>query len=88
MSLGCCGNCIHYFEETDFCMAMMYSVRGVRETCDRQIKWEDISDDTLLSETHVSEEITDCYPAEITFNDCMKEYMGWLKKEYPEEFGE
>ena len=78
---GVCGDCVYYFEETDFCLNHMYSVIGTVENCADKKSKADFPATTLVSneELDFSEELTDWRDEDITIAELLDEYLGSLK---------
>ena len=72
---GVCGDCVYYFEETDFCLHKMYSVIGTVENCADKKSTKDYPATTLISneELDFSEELTDCRNGDITIAELFEE---------------
>ena len=72
---GDCGDCVYYFEETDFCLNHMYSVIGTVENCADKKSKADFPATTLVSneELDFSEELTDWRDEDITIAQLFEE---------------
>ena len=70
-----CGDCVYYFEDTDFCLKKMYSVIGtVEDCCDKKSKADYPSSNLISNEVlEFSDEITDCRDANTTISELFEE---------------
>lgn len=70
-----CEKCVYYFEETDFCLNHMYSVRKDGVNCPDKKSKMDYPSDTLIVTTDLefSYELTDCRDDDLTIGELFEE---------------
>lgn len=75
MCRGECNDCVYYFEDTDFCLKQMYSVKITDEKCADKKSKADYPPTTLISneDLEFSEELTDCRDEDMTISELFEE---------------
>lgn len=70
-----CFDCVYYFEETDFCLKTMYSVKRADLGCVDKKSTTEYSANTLISneDLEFSEELTDCRDGNMTISELFDE---------------